>query len=76
MTFTEWLLAQAGRDEWIGALARAAAGDTELAADGDADMVRLRLTELEADPDMFEQLDDAEREWAGRESAARGAGGR
>lgn len=76
MTFTQWLLAQAGRDEWIGALARAAAGDAELAADGDADMVRLRLTELAADPDMFEQLDDAEREWAAHELAPRGAGRR
>lgn len=69
MTFGNWLLAQAGRDEWIGALARAAAGDAEFPISGSADIVRLRLTELQADSDMFEQLDDAEREWAAGRAA-------
>lgn len=66
MTFGTWLVAQAGRDDWIGALAAAAAADRDFPRDGMPDDVRLRLGEMEADPDAFEQLDDAEREWAAR----------
>ncbi|MBX9881255.1 MAG: hypothetical protein K2X73_04710 [Sphingomonas sp.] len=63
MKFGTWLVAQAGRDEWIGALARSAAADAAFPRDASPDEVRLRLGEMAADPDAFEQLDDAEREW-------------
>ena len=70
MGFGYWLIAQAGRDEWIGALAAAASTDPDFPRDGDVDAARLRLIELAAeqstDPDAFEQLDDAEREWLRR----------
>lgn len=64
MTFGTWLIAQAGRDEWIGSLAAMAAGDPAFPRGGSAEDVRLHLAEMLAAGDAFEQLDDAEREWA------------
>lgn len=72
MAFGGWLVRQAGRDDWIGALGAMAAADAGFPAGADPESVRVRLAELEADPDCFEQLDDAELEWlaGGRQWAA------
>lgn len=62
-SFGAWLVAQAGKDAWIGALGASAAADPAFPIDGGVDEARLRLIEAEADPDLFEALDDAERLW-------------
>lgn len=61
--FGRWLLAQRSRGDWIDALADAARADRAFPKDGDPEAVRLRMTELGADPDAFEALDDAELHW-------------
>lgn len=69
--FGDWLRGQAGRDQWIGVLAAAAVNDPDFPVGASPEDVRLHLGEMEAEPDHFEQLDDAEREWAafGRRAA-------
>jgi hypothetical protein len=61
-----WLLAQSGRNGWIADLAKAAKADRGFPRDGDPDAVRRHLSEKQADSDMLEAVDDAERLWLGR----------
>lgn len=63
-TFGRWLLLQVDQPGFLGQLAAAAKGDRGFPKDGDPEAVRKRLSELGADPDMHEALDDAELEWA------------
>lgn len=65
MTFGHWLAMQAGRDEWVGALGAAVAADAGFPLGGGPDDARVHLADMAAEPDSFEQLDDAEREWLG-----------
>jgi hypothetical protein len=62
--FGRWLLLQADKDGFLGQLALAAKGDRGFPKDGDPEAIRMRLSELGADPDMHEALDDAEMEWS------------
>jgi hypothetical protein len=62
--FGRWLLLQSERGGFLGSLAQAAKGDRGFPKDGDAEAVRKRLSELGADPDMHEALDDAELDWS------------
>lgn len=61
--FGRWLLRQDKRRDWIGALAKAAKADRTFPKDADPDAVRKHLEKAGAEADMFEQLDDAERDW-------------
>lgn len=61
--FGTWLLAQKNRGDWIDALVLAARSDRSFPKTGSPDDVRKRLTEMQAEGDMFERLDDAERLW-------------
>jgi hypothetical protein len=61
--FGSWLLAQVGREGWIGDLAAAAKADRGFPRDGDPDAVRARLNEKQAESDMFEAVDSAESAW-------------
>jgi len=61
--FGEWLLTQAGRQGWIGGLAKAAKADRGFPRGGDPDVVRRHLSEKQAESDMFEAVDDAEGIW-------------
>jgi hypothetical protein len=62
-SFCRWLLVQRDRGDWIDALAAAARVDRGFPREGDVGAVHARLIVNGADPDMFEQLDDAERCW-------------
>lgn len=64
--FGTWLLTQIGLSGWIGELAKAAKADAKFPRDGDADAVRAHLNKNEADGEMFEAIDDAERRWLRR----------
>jgi hypothetical protein len=64
--FGRWLLGQGGRDGWIADLAKAAKADRGFPRDGDPDTVRKHLSDKQADSDMLEAVDDAERLWLGR----------
>lgn len=64
IAFGTWLIGQHGRDGWIGDLARAANADRGFPRQGDPDAVRLHLNKMQAESDMFEAVDDAERLWA------------
>jgi hypothetical protein len=64
-TFGSWLLAQVGREGWIGDLANAAKSDRGFPRDGDPDAVRARPNEKQAESDMFEAVDAAESAWRG-----------
>jgi hypothetical protein len=57
------LVTQKGRIDWIGQLADSAARDPRFPQRADPDGVRAHLIARGADGDMFEMLDDAEREW-------------
>lgn len=59
-TFGRWLLAQKGREGWVGDLADAARADRQFPKDRDPEAVRKRLREVQAEGDMFEAVDDAE----------------
>jgi hypothetical protein len=61
--FGRWLLRQKNRGDWIDGLAAGARLDPAFPKDGDPDEVRKRMSEQGADSDMFEALDDAERDW-------------
>lgn len=61
--FGSWLLAQIHRDGWIGDLSKAAKADRGFPRDGDPDAVRRHLSEKQAESDMLEAVDDAERIW-------------
>lgn len=61
--FGTWLLAQNKRKDWIADLAKWANSDARFPKHGDADAVRKRLTEIYAEGDAFEALDDAELNW-------------
>ncbi|WP_223799140.1 hypothetical protein [Sphingomonas nostoxanthinifaciens] len=61
--FGRWLLAQQDRGDWIDELARAARGDRGFPRNATVADAHARLVLLGADPDMFEQLEDAERAW-------------
>jgi hypothetical protein len=63
--FGAWLLAQHDRGDWIDQLAAAARADRGFPKRGSPDDIRKRLQSMGADGDTFEQLDDAERCWAG-----------
>lgn len=62
--FGTWLLAQVGRDDDIGQLARCARADAGFPWTGDAKAVSKRLNELQADPEMHQALEEAEMDWA------------
>lgn len=64
MTFGAWLLTQHDRSDWIGDLARAAKSDRTFPREADPDTVRLHLNKVQAESDMFEAVDDAERIWS------------
>ena len=61
--FGEWLVAQAGRHDWVGRLGDQAARDRGFPRGGSPEDVRLRVSAQGADSDAFEQLEDAEAEW-------------
>jgi len=61
--FGAWLVMQTGRTGWIGDLAKAAKGDRSFPRNGDPDAVRAHLSEKQAESDMLEAVDDAERSW-------------
>jgi hypothetical protein len=61
--FVSWLIAQRDRPGLIGKLAAGAAGDRGLPKSSSVEQVRLRLSAHQADPEMFEALDDAELDW-------------
>lgn len=61
--FARWLLGQQDRGGLVGALAKAARGDTGFPRKGTANDVRARLASAGAEGDMFEAVDDAERLW-------------
>jgi hypothetical protein len=58
-------LAQHDRGDWIDQLATAARADRGFPKRGSPEQVRARLQLHGADGDTFEQLEDAERCWAG-----------
>ena len=62
--FGSWLITQINRSGWIGDLAKAAKADRTFPRDGDPDSVRAHLSGKQADSDMLEAVDDAERIWA------------
>ena len=62
--FGAWLLTQHHRSDWVGDLARAAKADRKFPREGDPDAVRLHLNKMQAESDMFEAVDDAERMWS------------
>lgn len=62
-SFGAWLLKQQDRGDLLGQLAAGAGSDRAFPKTGDADAVRRRLVELQADGDMHAALDDAELEW-------------
>ena len=64
--FGTWLLAQAGRDCWIGNLAKAARADRSFPRAGGPEEVRRHLSEKQAESDMLEAVDDAENIWLRR----------
>lgn len=65
IAFGIWLIGQHARAGWIADLARAAKTDRGWGArQGDPDAVRLHLNKMQAESDMFEAVDDAERLWA------------
>ncbi|WEK00635.1 MAG: YozE family protein [Candidatus Sphingomonas phytovorans] len=55
-----WLLGQAGRDDAIGDLARAAKADRGFPKDGDYEAISRRLNQLQADGDTHEALEQAD----------------
>jgi len=61
--FGEWLLKQDKRKDWIADLAKWAKSDIRFPKLGSADDVRKRLTDIAAEGDAFEALDDAELDW-------------
>jgi hypothetical protein len=61
--FGLWLLTQHHRSDWIGNLARAAKADRRFPSGGDPDVVRRYLSSLQAEGEMLEAMDDAERTW-------------
>ncbi|WP_122928815.1 MULTISPECIES: hypothetical protein [Sphingobium] len=61
--FGAWLLKQAGRDDWIGTLAKQAKNDPKFQKSLTPDDLRKRLHDAGAEGDSFEALDDAEAEW-------------
>jgi len=63
MPFGEWLLKQDKRKDWIADLAKWAKSDIRFPKLGSADDVRKRLTDIAAEGDAFEALDDAELDW-------------
>ncbi|PTQ12977.1 hypothetical protein CLG96_02200 [Sphingomonas oleivorans] len=62
-SFGRWLLAQAGRDDWIGDLARAAKNDPGFPRRGESEDVLRRVRSTAADGDMWQAARAAEREW-------------
>ena len=61
--FGSWLVTQTCRSGWISDLAKAAKADRGFPRDGDPDAVRAHLSGKQADSDMLEAVDDAERIW-------------
>ncbi len=61
--FGIWLQSQVVRTGWIGSLAKAAKADRGFPSSGDPEAARAHLSASQADSDMLEALDDAEREW-------------
>jgi hypothetical protein len=62
--FGRWLLVQHEQSSWVGRLAQATKVDPKFPKDGSPDDVRKRLSEMQAEGEMFEALDDAERDWS------------
>ena len=62
--FSDWLLTQKDREDWIAELATAARADRQFPRNATPDAVRQRLSAMGAEGDMFERVDDAERAWA------------
>ncbi len=54
-----WLLKQAGREDAIGLLAKAAKTDPHFPRDGDEQAISKRLNELQAEGEMHAALEDA-----------------
>lgn len=61
--FGPWLKGQKGRDDWVGRLAGLAARDPAFPRRATPELVRAHLSRHEAEADLHEALDDAEREW-------------
>jgi hypothetical protein len=61
--FGQWLLAQGKHKGWIADLAKWAKSDPRFPKGGSPDDVRKRLTDINAEGDAFEALDDAEMDW-------------
>jgi hypothetical protein len=62
--FGLWLLAQHHRSDWIGDLARTARADRKFPDGGNPEVVRQYLSGLQAEGEMLEAMDDAERMWS------------
>lgn len=61
--FGRWLVGQTAPGDWMGAFATAEKMVPALPEDADPEAVRRHMEKAGAEADMFEQLDDAERNW-------------
>lgn len=61
--FGKWLLQQTDRPGLIGQLARCAVADPAFPKAGDPDAIRKRLSDRQAEGDLFEAVEDAELDW-------------
>ena len=61
--FGAWLVQQKGREGAIGELAKIAVTDRAFPRAGAPDDVRLHLNKAQADPMLYEVVDDAENDW-------------
>ena len=62
-TFGQWLLRQPDTEGFVGELIAAAKKDPHFPRRGDAEAVRKRLREVQAEGDLFQAVDDAELDW-------------
>jgi hypothetical protein len=61
--FGAWLLQQDKRGGWVGDLAKGMKASRGFPRGGSVDDVRKHLSDIRAEGDAFEALDDAERAW-------------
>lgn len=61
--FGAWLLAHKNKPGAVGDLAKIAVTDRAFPREGTPDDVRKHLNQLQADPMLFEVVDDAETDW-------------
>jgi hypothetical protein len=62
-TFGSWLLAQRGRTGPVGELIDGAKADRKFPRYGTPEEVRKHLSDMQADGDLFDAVDEAETDW-------------